>query len=44
MVEYNILPNHWVIADMGCGEGKLAASVSHEVYSFDLNINKKPKF
>ncbi|XP_065916251.1 ribosomal RNA-processing protein 8-like [Dysidea avara] len=30
------LPHHWVIADMGCGEGRLAASVSHEVHCFDL--------
>ena len=30
------LPEHWVIADMGCGEARLAANVPHQVYSFDL--------
>jgi len=30
------LPKHWLIADMGCGEAKLAASVPHRVHSFDL--------
>lgn len=30
------LPEHWVIVDMGCGEAKLAATVPHQVYSFDL--------
>ena len=30
------LPEHWTIADMGCGEARLAASVPHQVYSFDL--------
>ena len=37
MISYvTTLPVHWVIADMGCGEAKLAANVSHQVYSFDL--------
>lgn len=30
------LPEHWIIADMGCGEARLSASVPHKVYSFDL--------
>lgn len=30
------LPRSAVIADMGCGEAKLAASVPHKVHSFDL--------
>ena len=30
------LPEHWIIADMGCGEARLAANVPHQVYSFDL--------
>lgn len=30
------LPEHWTIADMGCGEAKIAASVPHQVHSFDL--------
>ena len=37
VIEYiSSLPKHWLIADMGCGEGRLAASVPHEVHSFDL--------
>ncbi|KAF6034943.1 hypothetical protein EB796_006744 [Bugula neritina] len=27
---------HFVVADMGCGEAVLAASVPHKVYSFDM--------
>ena len=30
------IPSDHVIADFGCGEAKLARSVSHVVYSFDL--------
>ena len=30
------LPLNFVVADMGCGEGRLAQSVPHTVYSFDL--------
>jgi len=42
VIEYiSSLPNHWVIADMGCGEGRLAASVPHEVHSFDLVAHNK---
>ena len=37
MISYvTTLPEHWIIADMGCGEAKLAASVPHEIHSFDL--------
>lgn len=30
------LPEEWVIVDMGCGDANLAASVPHQVHSFDL--------
>ena len=37
MIHYvTTLPEHWIIADMGCGEAKLSATVSHKVHSFDL--------
>ena len=29
-------PRNWVVADFGCGEARLAASVPHKVHSFDL--------
>jgi ribosomal RNA-processing protein 8 len=29
-------PKNHVIADLGCGDGRLAKSVPHKVYSFDL--------
>ena len=32
----NTLPTEMVIADFGCGEAKLAQSVPHQVFSFDL--------
>jgi len=35
------LPDHYVIADMGCGKARLAASVPHEVHSFDLVAHNK---
>ncbi|XP_052894114.1 ribosomal RNA-processing protein 8 [Anopheles moucheti] len=33
------LPKNMIIADFGCGEAKLAASVPHKVYSLDLVAN-----
>lgn len=30
------LPKKLVVADFGCGEGRLAKSVPHKVHSFDL--------
>jgi len=33
------LPRQWVVADMGCGEGRLAASVPQKVHSFDLKAH-----
>ena len=37
VIEYvTSLPHHMVIADFGCGEARLAQSVSHTVHSFDL--------
>ncbi|KAK9701004.1 25S rRNA (adenine645-N1)-methyltransferase [Basidiobolus ranarum] len=32
----NSLPQDKIIADLGCGEARLAASVKHKVWSFDL--------
>lgn len=34
--EIKKLPHKFVIADFGCGDAKLAKSVPHKVYSFDL--------
>ena len=30
------LPTNYVIADIGCGDAKLSASVPNKVHSFDL--------
>ncbi|CAL7945075.1 unnamed protein product [Xylocopa violacea] len=30
------MPKQYIIADFGCGEGRLAASVPHKVHSFDF--------
>ncbi|XP_017875040.1 ribosomal RNA-processing protein 8 isoform X2 [Ceratina calcarata] len=35
------MPKQYIIADFGCGEGMLAASVPHKVHSFDfVSLNK----
>lgn len=35
------MPKDYIIADFGCGEARLAASVSHKVHSFDfISLNK----
>ncbi|KOX69176.1 Ribosomal RNA-processing protein 8 [Melipona quadrifasciata] len=35
------MPNQYIIADFGCGEARLAATVSHKVHSFDfVSLNK----
>jgi ribosomal RNA-processing protein 8 len=37
VIEYiRTLPQRFIIADLGCGEGRLALSVPHTVHSFDL--------
>jgi SAM-dependent methyltransferase len=37
LIEYALtLPSHYVIADFGCGEGRLSLKVPHKVHSFDF--------
>eukprot|EP00730_Choanoeca_flexa_P002108 TRINITY_DN10915_c0_g1_i5.p1 TRINITY_DN10915_c0_g1~~TRINITY_DN10915_c0_g1_i5.p1 ORF type:complete len:392 (+),score=81.91 TRINITY_DN10915_c0_g1_i5:57-1232(+) len=37
MIQYlSDKPASWVVADLGCGEAKIAASTKQKVYSFDL--------
>lgn len=36
IIHNHFRPTHYIIADFGCGEGRLSQSVKQKVYSIDL--------